>query len=149
MTWRSLAGATGARLRALAVTVVVWAVVLMPLLVSGVLSWVAVALLVAWSLVLPVVQLEGLSGWAALRRSWALVRRQVPTVLLVLAVSLALVSTLGGVLAALTFTVSPAPFTVVSGIPQLVTTLVWPVTALLTTYAWANGRALEEEPAPT
>jgi hypothetical protein len=52
---------------------------------------------------------------------------------------------LGGVLAALAFIVSPAPFGVVSGIPQLVTTLVWPVTALLTTYAWANGRALEDE----
>lgn len=149
VTGRSLVRATRARARALSVTIVVWALVLVPLLVSGVLSVVAVALLVAWSLVLPVVQLEGLAGWSALRRSWALVHRQVPTVLLVLAVSVLLVSTLGGVLAALTFTVSPAPFTVVSGIPQLVTTLVWPVTALLTTYAWANGRALEQDAART
>lgn len=145
VTGRSLVRSTRARAGALLVTVAVWAVVLLPLLVSGVLTVLAVVLLVAWSLVLPVVQLEGLAGWTALRRSWALVRSQVPTVLLVLAVSLALVSTLGGVLAALAFTVSPAPFAVVSGVPQLVTTLVWPVTALLTTYAWANGRALERE----
>jgi hypothetical protein len=145
----SLARATRARVPALVATVALWALVLVPLLVTGVLSPVAVALLVAWSLVLPVVQLEGLAGWRALRRSWRLVRPQVPTVLLVLAVSVALVSALGGVLAALAFIVSPAPFTVVSGIPQLVTTLVWPVTALLTTYAWANGRALEREAEPS
>jgi hypothetical protein len=140
---RSLVRSTRARVPALLATVAVWALVLVPLLVTGVLSPVAIVLVVAWSLVLPVVQLEGLAGWRALRRSGRLVRPQVLTVLLVLAVSLALVSALGGVLAALTFIVSPAPFAVVSGIPQLVTALVWPVTALLTTYAWANGRALE------
>jgi hypothetical protein len=145
----SLARATRSRVPALVATVALWALVLVPLLVTGVLSPVAVALLVAWSLVLPVVQLEGLVGWRALRRSWRLVRPQVPTVLLVLAVSVALVSVLGGVLAALAFIVSPAPFTVVSGIPQLVTTLVWPVTALLTTYAWANGLVLEREAGPS
>ncbi|GAB3014880.1 hypothetical protein GCM10011376_07060 [Nocardioides flavus (ex Wang et al. 2016)] len=139
LAWAQVASAQAAVLA----TVGVWALVLVPLLVTGVLSPVALALLVAWSLVLPVVQLEGLGGWRALRRSWRLVRPQLLTVLLVLAVSFALVSALGGVLAALTFVVSPAPYTVVSGIPHLVTTLVWPVTALLTTYAWANGRALE------
>jgi hypothetical protein len=144
----SLVRATRARVPALLATVAVWAIVLVPLLVTGVLAPVAIGLLVAWSLVLPVVQLEGLAGWRALRRSRRLVRPQVPAVLLVLAVSLALVSALGGVLAALTFIVSPAPFAVVSGVPQLVTTLVWPVTALLTTYAWANGRALEQETEP-
>ena len=140
----SLARATRARVPALLATVALWALVVVPLLVTGVLSPVALVLLVLWSLVLPVVQLEGLGGWRALRRSAGLVRHQVLTVLLVLTVSLALVSMLGGVLAALAFIVSPAPFGVVSGIPQLVTTLVWPVTALLTTYAWANGRALEQ-----
>lgn len=142
-TLGTLVAATRARVAALLVTLVAWAVVLVPLLVTGILSPVALALLVAWSLVLPVVQLEGLSGWRALARSWRLVRHQLLTVLLVLAVSVALVSALGGVLATLVFIVSPAPFAVVSGIPQLVTALVWPVTALLTTYAWANGRALE------
>lgn len=142
-TLGSLVASTRARVPALLVTLAAWAVVLVPLLVTGFLSPVALALLVAWSLVLPVVQLEGLSGWRALARSWRLVRHQVLTVLLVLAVSVALVSALGGVLATLVFIVSPAPFAVVSGIPQLVTALVWPVTALLTTYAWANGRALE------
>lgn len=146
---RSLVAATRARVPALLATLAVWAVVLVPLVVTGVLSPVALALFVAWSLVLPVVQLEGVAGWRALARSWRLVRHQLLTVLLVLAVSAALVSSLGGVLAAATFIVSPAPFGVVSGIPQLVTALVWPVTALLTTYAWANGRALEaaREPA--
>ena len=145
VTAGSLARATRARVPALLATVALWALFVVPLLVTGVLSPVALVLLVVWSLVLPVVQLEGMGGWRALRRSAGLVRHQVLTVLLVLAVSLALVSTLGGVLAALAFIVSPAPFGVVSGIPQLVTTLVWPVTALLTTYAWANGRALEDE----
>ena len=144
VTLGSLAHATRVRVLALLVTFSLWAAILVPLLVTGVLSPVALALLVSWSLALPVVQLEGLGGWQAMRRSWRLVRRQIPTVLLVLAVSVALVSMLGGVLAALVFIVSPAPFGVVSGVPQLVTTLVWPVTALLTTYAWANGRALEE-----
>jgi hypothetical protein len=143
-SFRTLLAATRPRVPALVGTVALWAVVLGPLLVTGVLSPVAIVLLVAWSLALPVVQLDGLGGWRALRRSWQLVRHQVLTVLLVLAVSVALVSVLGGVLAALAFAVSPAPFGVVSGIPQLVTTLVWPVTALLTTYAWANGRALED-----
>lgn len=45
---------------------------------------------------------------------------------------------------ALVFIVSDAPFVVVSAVPQLVTTVVWPVTALLTTYAWANGVARED-----
>lgn len=146
VTLGSLARATRARVPALLATVALCCLVLVPLLVTGVLAPVALALLVAWSLVLPVVQLEGLAGWRALRRSWRLVRHQLLSVLLVLAVSVALVSMLGGVLAALAFIVSPAPFGLVSGIPQLVTTLVWPVTALLTTYAWANGRALERAP---
>lgn len=68
--------------------------------------------------------------------------------LLVLALSFVLVSSLGGLLAALVFVVSPAPFTLVSALPPLVTALVWPVTALLTTYAWANGRAREAEQEP-
>lgn len=144
-TLGSLVAATRARVPALVATLAVWAVVLVPLLVTGFLSPVALALLVAWSLVLPVVQLEGLAGWRALARSWRLVRHQLLTVLLVLAVSVALVSALGGALATLVFIVSPAPFGVVSGIPQLVTALVWPVTALLTTYAWANGRAIEAQ----
>jgi hypothetical protein len=144
-TLSSLARATRTRLAALLVTVAVWALVVVPLLVTGVLAPVAVGLLVAWSLSLPVVQLEGLSGWRALRRSAALVRPQVVTVLLVVAVSIALVSMLGGVIAAVAFIVSPAPFGVVSAIPPLVTTLAWPVTALLTTYAWANGRTRVDE----
>lgn len=143
VTLRLLAAATRARLGALLLTVLVWAVVLVPLLVTGVLSPVALVLLVAWSLVLPVVQLEGLRGWRALARSARLVRPQVLTVLLALGVSAALVTALGGALAALAFVALPAPFGVVSAIPQLVTTLVWPVTALLTTYAWANGHAIE------
>lgn len=143
VTLRSLVATTRARVPALLATIALWALVLVPMLVTGVLSPVALVLLVAWSLVLPVVQLEGLGGWRALRRSAHLVRHQVLTVLLVIAVSVALVSMLGGALAALAFIVSPAPFGVVSGIPPLVTTLVWPVTALLTTYAWANGRARE------
>jgi hypothetical protein len=144
----SLARATRGRAPALLGTAALWAVVLVPLLVTGVLSPVALVLLVAWSLVLPVVQLDGLSGWRALVRSARLVRHQVATVLLVLAISVVLVSVLGGLLAALAFVVSPAPFGVISGIPQLVTTLVWPVTALLTTYAWANGRAREMPTGP-
>lgn len=144
----SLTRAVRPRVPALLATIAVWAVVMVPLLVTGVLSPVALVLLVAWSLVLSVVQLEGLAGWRALARSARLVRPQVLTVLLVLAVSAVLVSVLGGVLAALVFIVAPAPWGVVSGIPALVTALVWPVTALLTTYAWANGRALERETAP-
>lgn len=143
VTLASLSRATRVRVPALLATIALWAVLLVPLLMTGVLAPVALALLVGWSLVLPVVQVEGLAGWAALRRSWRLVRGQVLTVLLVLAVSLTLVTVLGGVLAALAFVVYAAPFGVISGIPQLVTTLVWPLTALLTTYAWANGRALE------
>lgn len=145
VTLSSLVQTTRARVPALLVTLVVWVVIVGPLLVTGLLSPVALTLFVAWSLALPVVQLEGLAGWAALRRSWRLVRRQILTVLLALAVSLALVSLLGGVIATLVFIVSPAPFGVVSGVPQLVMTLVWPVTALLTTYAWSNGVALEQE----
>lgn len=143
----SLAGAVRSRVPALLATAALWAVVLLPLLLTGVLSPVALVLFVAWSLVLPVVQLEGLAGWRALVRSGRLVRPQVLTVLVVLAVSAVLVSVLGGVLAALVFIVAPAPWGVVSGIPQLVTALVWPLTALLTTYAWANGVALEREAA--
>ncbi len=134
---------TRARVPALLATVVVWAAVIGLFLITGVLSLVAIVLIVAWSLALPVVQAEGLSGWRALRRSSRLVRRQLLTVLLTLAISTTLVTVLGGVLAALVFATSPAPYAVVSGIPQLVTTLVWPVTALLGTYAWANGRARE------
>lgn len=141
----SLRAATRRRAPALLGTVALWAVILLPLLITGVLSPVAIALVVAWALVLPVVQLEGLSGWRALRRSATLVRRRIPSVLLVLALSFVLVTGLGGLLAALVFIVSPAPFTVVSALPPLVTALVWPVTALLTTYAWASARAREEE----
>ncbi|MCF6379297.1 hypothetical protein L2K70_16925 [Nocardioides KLBMP 9356] len=144
VTLGSLTRATRARVGALVVTMALWALVLVPLLVTGFLSPVALGLSVAWSLVLPVVQLEGLAGPRALGRSWRLVRHQVLTVLLVLAVSAVLVSALGGVVSTLIFIVSPAPFGVVSGVPQLVLTLVWPVTALLTTYAWANGRAVED-----
>ncbi|MEH3034000.1 MAG: hypothetical protein PGN07_08155 [Aeromicrobium erythreum] len=145
-TLGSLARSTRGRAGALGRTVALWAVVVGPLLLSGVLSPVALALVVAWSLVLPVAQLEGLSGWSALRRSWRLVRCQPLTVLVVLGLSALLVTSLGGLLAALVFIVSPAPFAVVSGVPQLVTTLVWPVTALLTTYAWANGVARTTTP---
>ncbi|WP_328530971.1 hypothetical protein OG984_07550 [Nocardioides sp. NBC_00368] len=143
VTLGSLLRLTRDRAPALLATVALWALIVVPLFLTGILLPVALVLLVAWSLVLPVVQLEGRSGWRALSRSWALVRPQLLTVLLVLAISAALVSVLGGALAALAFVIFPAPFGVVSGIPQLVTTLAWPVTALLTTYAWANGRARE------
>lgn len=141
VSFGSLAQAT--RAWALIATMALWALLLVALLATGVLSPIALVLFVAWSLVLPVVQLERLAGPAALRRSGRLVRHQLLTVLLVLAVSAVLVSTLGGVLATVVFIASPAPFGFVSGIPQLVLTLVLPVTALLTTYAWANGRAVE------
>lgn len=144
VTLGSLAAQTRARMPALLATVALWAVVVVPLLATGVLTPVALALVVAWSLVLPVVQLEHLAGWRALRRSARLVRPQLLTVLLALAVSLALVTVLGGVLATLVFIVVPAPWGVVSGVPQLVAAVVWPVTALLATYTWANGRAAEE-----
>ena len=144
VSYGSLWADTRPRVPALLGTTTLWAIVVVPLLATGLLAPVGLALVVAWLLALPVVQVERLSGRAALRRSMRLVRGQIWTVVLVLGLGVVLVSLLGGIVAALVFIASSAWFSVVSGIPQLVAALVWPMVSLLVTYAWANGIAREQ-----
>jgi hypothetical protein len=132
------------RLLPLAGTAVLAVVALLVLTFAVVLIPVAVVLLVGWSLVIPVVQLDRKSGFGALRRSWRLVRHQILTVTSLLLFAGVLANLVGGVLALAVILAAQAPFTVVNLLPGVVTALLWPFLSLLCAYAYFNGRALEQ-----
>ncbi len=129
---------------------VVAAVVSIALLVGTLLlAPVALVLLAAWNLLVPVIVLEGRSGFRSLRRSLALVRRSLATVVPVVLLSILLATNVGALLAALVFIVAPLPFVILNAVPPLVLAFLWPVVSVLSTYNYLSAVTREEERAAT
>ena len=87
---------------------------------------------------MPVIVLEGRSGFRSLRRSLALVRRSLRTVVPVVLLSILLATNVGALLAALVFIVAPVPFVILNAVPPLVLAFLWPVVSVLSTYNYSR-----------
>lgn len=127
------------------VTLALFLVALVALTLSVYLSIVALVLTLGWSMWNVVVQVEERTGIDALRRSWRLARRQWLTVVAVVGLIALLAAFLGGVLATLALVAVQLPPVMFHLIPGLTSVLLQPFAALLLTYTYFNGRALEDE----
>ena len=99
---------------------------------------VMVVLVVLSLLITPVVLFEGLSGWKALRRSAHLVRRNWLKVVVLVALTNALVLAIGPVLGTTLILGTSLPFSVSNAIAGIVYALFIPLVALNTVYVYAD-----------
>ncbi len=113
-------------------------VVGMLMVLTVVLIPVMVVLVVLSLLVTPVVLFEGLSGWKALRRSAHLVRRNWLKVVVLVALTNALVLGIGPVLGTTLILGTSLPFSVSNAIAGIVYALFIPLVALNTVYVYAD-----------
>ena len=113
-------------------------VVLFLLAVTLVLLPVAVVALVLSLLITPVVLFEGLSGWRGVRRSAHLVRRNWLKVVVLVALTNALVLAVGPVLGTTLILGTALPFSVSNAIAGIVYALFIPLVALNTVYVYAD-----------
>lgn len=113
-------------------------VVLFLLAATLVLLPLALALLVLSLLITPVVLFEGMSGWRAFRRSSHLVRRHWLKVVVLVALTNALVLAIGPVLGTTLILGTSLPFAVSNAIAGIVYALFIPLVALNTVYVYAD-----------
>jgi hypothetical protein len=113
-------------------------VVIALLAITVVLLPVALVLLVLSLLVTPVVLFERLSGWKAVRRSAHLVRRRWVKVVVLVALTNALVIGIGPLLGTALILGTPLPFAVSNAVAGIVYALLVPIVALNTVYVYAD-----------
>ncbi len=113
-------------------------VVLFLLAVTLVLLPVAVVALVLSLLITPVVLFEGISGWRGVRRSAHLVRRNWLKVVVLVALTNALVLAIGPVLGTTLILGTSLPFSVSNAVAGIVYALFIPLVALNTVYVYAD-----------
>ena len=132
----------------LVVVVTVVAAVVVLCAFSVVLVPVGLAALVLCLLVIPVTAVEGRSGWDAVRRSAALVRPRWLKVVVLVAVTSAVVLSIGPVLGTTLILLTSLPFAVSNAVAGVVYALLVPLLALNTVYVWADAVVSDElEPA--
>jgi len=112
--------------------------VLFLLAVTLVLLPVAVVALVLSLLITPVVLFEGISSWRGVRRSAHLVRRNWLKVVVLVALTNALVLAIGPVLGTTLILGTSLPFSVSNAIAGIVYALFIPLVALNTVYVYAD-----------
>ena len=105
---------------------------------------VGLVVLVGCLLVIPVIVLEGRSGPTAARRSADLVRPRWLKVVVLVAVTSAVVLSIGPVLGTTLILVTSLPFVVSNAIAGIVYALLVPILALNTTYVWADAVVREQ-----
>lgn len=136
--------------RAVPLVVVVVAVTAVVLLCafSVVLVPVGLVALVLCLLVIPVTVVEGRSGWDSVRRSAALVRPRWLKAVVLVAVTSAVVLSIGPVLGTTLILLTSLPFAVSNAVAGIVYALLVPLLALNTLYVWADAVVRDElEPA--
>jgi hypothetical protein len=123
----------------LVVTLVAVSAVVLVCALTVVLVPVGLVVLVGSLLVIPVIVLEGRGGWPAVRRSGQLVRPRWVKVVVLVAVTTALVLSAGPVLGTALILVTSLPFVVSNAIAGIVYALLVPISALNTVYVWADA----------